>query len=98
MLTIQGEIASLIPRSHSINFPWYKNNNCEVEPGNETKRLLPLTHGLILGADGGGVVQDKNVSLELPAGRGFGTRVNHDHTFPDLVPADLWVQQKEKQH
>ena len=53
-------------------------------------RPKQLTHGLVLGADGGGMVQNQDVSLELPAGQGVGARVDHHHTFPDLVPADLW--------
>ena len=71
----------------------------EVEPGNETKRLpCKLTHGLALGTDGGGVVQNQDVSLELPAGQRVGARVDHHHALSDLVPADLWAQQERGQH
>lgn len=49
----------------------------------------PLTHGLVFGADGGGVVEDENVSLKLPAGHGAHTGVHHHHTLADLVALDL---------
>ena len=59
------------------------------------KRVIPkargwwLTHGLVFGGDGGGVVQDQDVSLKLPAGHGVLTEGQHHHPLPDLVTADL---------
>ena len=48
-----------------------------------------LTHCLVLAADGGGVVEDKDVTLELPAGLGVQCHGNQDHPLADLVPLVL---------
>lgn len=48
-----------------------------------------LTHCLVLAADGGGVVEDKDVTLKLPAGLGVQCHGNQDHPLADLVPLVL---------
>ena len=48
-----------------------------------------LTHGLVLAADGGGVVKDEDVPLKLPAGLGVQCRVNQNHPLSDLAPLVL---------
>ena len=48
-----------------------------------------LTHGLVFGGDGGGMMEDENVSLKLPAGHGVLAGCQHHHPLPDLVPPHL---------
>ena len=50
-----------------------------------------LTHGLVLGRDSGGVVEDEDVSLKLPASHRGLTSGQHHHTLPDLVPTHLYT-------
>ena len=50
---------------------------------------MRLTHGLVLAADGGGMVQDEDVTLKLPAGLGVQCRGNQDHPLANLVPLVL---------
>eukprot|EP00047_Mylnosiga_fluctuans_P002563 m.225017 g.225017 ORF g.225017 m.225017 type:complete len:640 (+) comp11193_c0_seq1:93-2012(+) len=42
-----------------------------------------VDHRLVLRADGGGVVQDKDLSLKLPRGTGVQRGRHHDHTLAD---------------
>lgn len=58
-----------------------------VRPTHGSAHLL--THGLVLAADGGGVVKDEDVSLKLPAGLGVQCRVNQNHSLADLAPLVL---------
>ena len=48
-----------------------------------------LTHGLVLGGYGGGVVEDENVPFKLPACHGRLAGGQHHHAFPYLVPPHL---------
>ena len=58
----------------------------------EKKNKMPdslLTHGLVLGGYGGGVVEDENVPFKLPARHGCLTGGQHHHPLPYLVPPHL---------
>ena len=48
-----------------------------------------VDHGLVLWADGGGVVQHQDLPLELVAALRLKRRVDHHHPLPDLRPLDL---------
>ena len=50
---------------------------------------LKLTHGLILGRDSSGMMKNKDVSIEFPAGCRFEAGVYHHHALPDLAPFHL---------
>ena len=43
---------------------------------------LALTHGLVAGGDGGGVVEHQDLSLKLPGGLGGQLRRDHHHALP----------------
>ena len=58
--------------------------------------LALLTHGLVLGGDGGGVVENQDVSLKLPAGHWVLSGGQHHHALPDLVPPDLKKMEKQQ--
>ena len=57
---------------------------------------LQLTHGLVLAADGGWVVEDEDVPLKLPAGLRVQCRGNQDHSFPNLVPLVLCTHKEQR--
>jgi hypothetical protein len=48
-----------------------------------------LTHGLVPHSDGGGVMQDQDLALELPACLGVEQRRHHHHAFADVRALDL---------
>ena len=48
-----------------------------------------MDHGLVLGGDGGGVVQHQDLALELVAALRLQRGVDHHHPLPDLRPLDL---------
>ena len=47
------------------------------------------THGLVLGADGGGMVENQDVSFKLPAGNRVQAGVHQHHALANLVATDL---------
>lgn len=52
--------------------------------------VTTLTHGLVSGGDGGGVVQHQDLPLELPARLRLQRRRHHHHALADLRPLDLY--------
>ena len=48
-----------------------------------------VDHGLVLAGDGGGMVQDQDLPLELIAALRLQHGVDHHHSLPYLRPLDL---------
>mmetsp|Transcript_39503 Transcript_39503/g.87888 ORF Transcript_39503/g.87888 Transcript_39503/m.87888 type:complete len:268 (+) Transcript_39503:422-1225(+) len=54
---------------------------------------LTVDDGLVAGLDGGGVRQDRDVRIKLPAGLGLDALVHQHHALAHLIPFDLLERQ-----